>query len=898
MFTKRFSLILLTAWATLQLAHAVIAFPRPIVVTQADGASLTIVIKGDEHGHLAMTTDGYPVWYNDSTGNYEYATLADGELAGSGIVAADADDRSDIDNAYLSTIDGEAIFKANQRSAKVRRAKSNATRALVNTYPTTGEVHALVILVEFSDLKFSTVGDDAKDFYTRMLNEKGFTYTNGANGSARDYYVDNSNGKFQPTFDVVGPITMPNTMKYYGANSGGSDNYTIIAEMIAEACRQAHDNYGVNFAQYDNNGDGQVDNVYVIYAGYGEADTGNTNTIWPHSAYLTDMTSNVLELDDRMVNNYTCCNEINGQRRGQPTGIGLFVHEFSHVLGLPDHYDIYYSSATFTPGYYDVMDEGSYNNNTNTPPLFSAYERGELGWLDYTELSSDSSIVKTLPELGASNKAYRVSVPDNDDEYYVLENRQLTGWDAYLPGHGMLMWHIDYNAKAWIDNEVNITSSHQRVDIVEADNRRTSGSTDGDTFPGASNVTSWEMNAWDGTKLATLDDIREKDGDIEIVLGGMDYKLDAPTITISDVDDTSATISWSSVDLADTYLVEIFREGGWPEEETNSKEYKDITTLTVDSLQPETNYAVIVRAKRGSYISEWAYESFTTTATPYTKKKPGNLVASNVQSTAFDASWDAVEEANQYEVTLTKNTFDSTNTTTISYDFSEQEEGMPKLWEYKGGFFSLTDCYGESAPALRMPRSGGYLTIASMGNMISGVTFWGKGSSTVNGTVRIERYENGEWSDAETFVPIPEAQTLSFTFDPCEKARISFSSLTGVFYVDDVVATCIGMEREVVATQLTSDTSISFDSLKNDAIYGVTVVALTSDGERSSASDELLINMEKVNTGISPVVASPATNAQPSIYDLNGRRIDSPSSLPGNGIYIIKKGEKTEKRGL
>lgn len=884
----------MTAWTAIQLVHAVNAFPRPIAVKQADGSTLTIVIKGNEYGRITTTTDGYPLWYNDETGNFEYATLNDGDIVGSGIVAADADKRSDIDNAFLSTLESSNIINTTVQKAAVNRAKSATTRALINEFPTIGEIHSLVILAEFSDLKFSTVGDDPQKFYTRMLNEEGFTYSNGANGSARDYYVDNSNGKFQPTFDVVGPVTVSNTMRYYGANSGGSDNYTRIAEMITEACTLAHDNYGVDFSKYDLDGDGQVDNVYVVYAGYGESDTGNTNTIWPHAAYLVNNLYSKFELDNKQIDRYTCCNEIDGLRRGQPVGIGLFVHEFTHVLGLADHYDIYSSSTAYTPDSYDLMDSGSYNNDSNTPPLLSAYERNALGWLDLTELTADESVVKTLPELGASNKAYRVSVPGNDNEYYVLENRQQKGWDAYLPGHGMLMWHIDYDYFVWLANTVNTVASHQRVDIVEADNRRTDSSRDGDTFPGASNVTSWEMDAWDGTKLASLDDIKETDGNIELVLGGMDYKLETPTITISNVEYSSATISWNEVPNADKYLFDCFEDYGELEEESNTKTYEGITSVTVDSLQPETNYAVILRAKRGSYVSEWAIANFTTPAIPFAKKKPTDVVVSNVQQNSFDVAWSGINDSKEYEVTLAKQVYDSSKTVTTGYDFSNQEAGMPEQWEYQGVFLSMNGYYGESAPSLRFSRNGGYLTVAYPEKMISGVSFWGRGGSNVDGTIHIECYKDGEWTDAATFQPTSEAQNHSFTFTPCEKVRISIDSNSGVYYIDDVVATCVEMERQIVSTQLTSDTSLSFSNLEGDATYGVTVVAISNDGERSATSDEVVVDMEKGETGIAPVIISNGDNATNAIYDLGGRKLDNSSSLP-SGIYIIKKDGKTEK---
>lgn len=504
--------------ASSQAVLSVPANPRPQKMQQANGFTVTIVVQGDEHGHLTMTTDGYPLFYNDTTGNYEYAVMSDGQLVGSGVVAADADSRSAEVADFLNGLDTDGVKMAMtaKRSDRVRLRRSGRNapqRVRLSDIPSSGEQRSLVILVNFSDCAFTTV-DDPQAFYTRMLNEEGFTYSNGANGSARDYYIASSFGQYYPTFDVAGPVTLSQSYAYYGANdSEGYEYNSRLASMVEEACTLVDDE--VDFSQYDSNNDGVVDNIFFFYAGYGEADSYKKNTIWPHSAYYMDDFGGRLALDGKYINSYACTNEINANNE-QTAGIGTFVHEYGHVLGLPDLYDVNYSSATFTPGYFDLMDGGEYNNNGHTPPLFSAWERGEMGWLDFIELSSaaDTTMLSLL-ELSNSNMAYRVSVDGTDgNEYYVLENRQKKGWDAYLPGHGMLMWHIDYDKTAWKNNTVNTDGEHQRVDLVEADGKQSKYSTGGDTFPGSSDVTQWTMKSWSGDVLLSVDDIKEENDTI------------------------------------------------------------------------------------------------------------------------------------------------------------------------------------------------------------------------------------------------------------------------------------------------------------------------------------------------------------------------------------------------
>ncbi len=453
-------------------AMAVPAYRGGIQFQRPDGTEITLYRSGDE--------------------NFNQLRDADGRL-----MILD-------DNGYAIPADVEAheLLRAASQHRKKYLFSGNA-------FPCEGAPHAIVVLAEYPDTRFSM--DDPLDFYTRQLNEVGYGDYD-ATGSARDFFVDNSNGRFTPTFDVYGPVQMKNAMSYYGRNDAwGNDQHP---EEVVIECLEALDSK-VDFTQYDHDGDGYIDNVFVIYAGYGEADSNMRNTIWPHSADLSDYELGVTyKFDGKILNRYGMTNEIDGSYR-RPDGIGTFVHEFSHVLGLPDLYTTVYNSA-FTPGEYCTLDYGPYNNAGRTPPYYSIFERMSLGWCEPVELTESGDY--TLNTINNSNTGFIVRT-DKDNEFFLFENRQQTGSDKYIPGHGMLVWHIDFNQKVWDDNVVNNTPSHQYVDIVEADNRRTDQTRDADPFPGTKNVTEFNDTklphfvGWSGkTTGVALSDIREADG--------------------------------------------------------------------------------------------------------------------------------------------------------------------------------------------------------------------------------------------------------------------------------------------------------------------------------------------------------------------------------------------------
>ena len=434
---KKIGLIVLLS-AIVGSVWAVPARRGGLVVTQPDGSELTVYQHGDEHFHWLTNKQGE--WLSMDTDGYYRVTEA------------------------LTDEQIEA-----KRQAAPRRAEYQATPLNIAT-------RGLIILVNFKDAAFTTSKAEMDSMltgknYTRNYTYKysGRNYTVESKGSAWKYFYDSSNGQYDPQFDVVGPVTVSQNMAYYGGNIGGGDKNPEA--MIVEACKLVNDS--VDFSLYDNDNDGIADFVYVIYAGYGEADGGAANTIWPHQYFIFQ----TLKLDNTKIYRYACSNEMDNYTKHH-TGIGTFCHEFSHVLGLPDLYETTGYGDHKTMGEWSILDYGPYNNDGNTPPAYSAYERFFMGWLTPRLIIEPENI--TLAELNDSQEALLISSSDqhnligNDPDpttFYLLENRQQTGWDEYLPGHGLMLTKIQYNYKKWFDNTVNNTAKSMGVDLIEADGK-------------------------------------------------------------------------------------------------------------------------------------------------------------------------------------------------------------------------------------------------------------------------------------------------------------------------------------------------------------------------------------------------------------------------------------------
>lgn len=548
-------------------AYAIPAKPSLLTLTLPDGTPLSVCLYGDESFHYYTTPDKYLLLRGED-GYFYYATVKEGELVTSAFQAKEMDKRTDTEKHFLQSLDREELLAGLSRQSAKSMKRMAPRRAMQKaTYPTTGEQKALVILVEYTDKKF-TIENPAEAF-TRLLNEEGYN-ENGATGSARDYFIENSAGQFIPEFDVYGPVTLAHEMEYYGGNNRQGSDYRP-EEMVIEACRLLDD--VIDFREYDRDSDKKIDNVYIFYAGYGEASSGIKETVWPHSWDISDATEEKIILDGVRLDHYACSNELTA-RNAEITGIGTFCHEFSHVLGLPDLYATDYSMA-FTPGSWSLMDQGSYNNDEKTPPYLSVYERYALGWLEPIEIGEGAE--HTLDTI-SKNIGYIIKT-GKETEYFLLENRQRALWDKYIPGHGMLIWHIDYTDYAWEYNIVNNSANHQCVDIEEADGKATEATRKGDPFPGTANVTSFtdettpNMQMWGGTYLnKPITDIEEEEGLIRFkISGGKPIVYEVYALPATDITETSFVANWQPNDKAVSYVIDVYK-----------KEYGDPDSVVVN----------------------------------------------------------------------------------------------------------------------------------------------------------------------------------------------------------------------------------------------------------------------------------------------------------------------------
>ena len=572
---------------------AVPARPFPFVVKQPDGTELTLTLIGDERFHYYVTEDGITV-LQECTGkeiSYFYATVKDGTLTPSNILAHQKGKRSIKERRFIKS-ERDAVAQCIERKKAAMRSSAMTSTTLSDAMlpgssSHIGEKKGLVILVNFADYAMSAM--NPKETFNRVFNEVGYS-DNGHIGSVHDYFYDQSYGQFNLTFDVAGPVTVSREITYYGKNDIvlGRDDIRI-GRLVSEACRLADKE--IDYSAYDWNGDGTVEQVYLIYAGYGEATGGASYTIWPHKFSLTGCQywgdgDGPLYLDGVKIDTYACSCELSGNTGNTLTGIGMACHEFSHCLGLPDLYDVDYSGA-FGMDRWDIMDHGSYsgpNGNGEVPYGYSAYEKACAGWITLTELTEEEECI--LPPLNNDKKAYRINNNGNMNEFFVLENHQSYGWYSYFgkgrAPHGMMVTHVDYSSQAWDKNTVNTYPSHMRVSIVPADKDYgtfdkeakgyylTEEEYSGDLFPGNSNAIRFSSESYEncGGKLfntnidgsynlsMNIDNITEYIGIISFTVG---ERLNVPKNIEAALTGEKLCIQWDEVENAVEYSAEILK---------------------------------------------------------------------------------------------------------------------------------------------------------------------------------------------------------------------------------------------------------------------------------------------------------------------------------------------------
>ncbi len=464
-------------------AHGAIALGRWTTYTQSDGTTLQAKLCGDKNLHYYITRDSVPL-VRAENGDFHYLRASGYKISSTGVIAHEKGLRPASEQGYATSV--EAIRNVNRRLPK-NEMRRNARRQRTDTYKRrkvlsdAGRKRGLVILTEFKDVKFKL---HALDSWTKILNEEGFNgqsiktssdYTVQKNvpGSVHDYFMDQSNGLFDITFDVIGPVSLSKPLYYYGQNSSNpndeiSDDINVC-DMVTEACDAAKGK--VNFADYDWDNDGEVDMVLILYAGKGEHYQGNPDYyIWPHEFALAAYPKypNGYIIDGMRINTYACSPEISYGKN--LSGLGTFCHEFAHCLGFPDFYDTTGSNSYL--GHYDLLDNGDKNGNGWFPCNFTAYEKFNCGWYDPIELTKDTTVTSLEP-LSNGGDAYYIEnkcADENISEFYILENRQKTGWDKQIPAAGLIITHYDIDEDAWAYNTVNTDPFHPHVAIIPANN--------------------------------------------------------------------------------------------------------------------------------------------------------------------------------------------------------------------------------------------------------------------------------------------------------------------------------------------------------------------------------------------------------------------------------------------
>ena len=629
---------------------SVTAIARPVrhavyTLIQPDGSIFYASFHGDEFMRIKTDMQGRAIM-QDEAGWWCYASYQDdGTKVCSGFRVGDVippsvlSESRNIPYQQLSRLAG--VKRSSVKSDDIPLMRRLRTDALQSTKSDDAEVvvkHGIVILAQFANLKFKHSRED----FERLLSSEGYS-RDGAAGSVKDYFDMQFEGKVKFEFSVSDIVTLSRNLDYYGGNVSSTDvseSDRNPEDMIIEACRLVDDE--VDFSLYDDDGDGEVDNVFVFFAGGDEAEGAGDDCIWSHAWYLRDGAGKNVNFDGKIINRYACTAEMtryqtsDGTIKQRLAGIGTFCHEYSHTFGLPDMYDTDYEGSGGESealwGCTSLMDTGNQNNGGFTPPYFNAIEREILGMSEPELIDADG--VYRLEPINESGRCYRINT-DVEGEYYLLECRSDKGWDAHIGGSGLLVYHIDkvdrpagysdsYHmettaALRWnLYNEVNCRPDHQCADLIEAvpgaENIRNV------FFPleGADAVDRMRMAYWSGdVSKMSLTGIRFDGEDIVFnVIGAsaettppdpvsMSYEKfqDAAIVTFecSRIYSGDAYVSWGQTDrLTENVILSPYAEGKY--------------ALVLDGLLPRTSYTVSVLFKMGEVTGKTGTISFMTSS--------------------------------------------------------------------------------------------------------------------------------------------------------------------------------------------------------------------------------------------------------------------------------------------
>ena len=777
---------------------------------------------------------------------WQQRTLTDGTPVTVRLVGDEAYHHWETQDGKIATMlsNGKFVVSNEQAPSKeqvVKLRKAAAARRNINmarkNYGAIQPTKLLVILVNFSDKSMKSTHNKA--FFENLLN--------GSFPSVQDYFKQSSGNNYEPVFDVFGPYTLDRNMAYYGANdSNGDDEHPD--QMVVDACAKAYAD-GCNFSNYDTNGDGKVDNIYVIYAGYGEAAGAPANTIWPHSweIYSKNVTG-TLTYNGKTLGHYACSAELSGKSGSNSDGVGTFAHEFSHVIGLPDYYDTDYGTNSdngVTPGEWTLMDQGSYNGSGQYPPLYSAYDKYFMGWMTPKFLAKDEVKNVTLTTTWNDNYqitggASRVACTNTSTVYYI-ENRQKSGYDQYLPGHGMVVWKVQYNATRWNNNDLNNTAGTLRYTIIPADGKTKNYGDGADPFPGTKN-----KKTWTPATGCAITNITESAGNITFKYNG---GVNKTTCTYEFLTDQCTAPANGSVAINAPLSVVITPNSGYSLADASCWTVEMGGTLltygTDFTYTPATNTfyiasltddIVIMAEAKAIHTVTWSVNGVTTPvnfadgatlvlpSTPSDcsgsggKKFVGWTAQSSVTGTAPS---DLFTEAGTKTVTA--------NTTYYAVYANGSGGGAPETivermsgsspyvaqtgWTASaGGTYTTSGNIGESSPSIKFSSTGHYVQSALVESAITSVSYWYKPQ---NATGSIDFYVS---TDGSTFTEITG-----------EKVSFSSSSTSGTKSI--TLSSGSGYKAiKIVYTKTTSnvavdDISITYGSGASYSDYSLTCSA-------------------------------------------------------------------------
>lgn len=467
---------MLTCWS---IAYAVPAKPGFTEFKQSDGSTISIQTVGDEFYSAFVTFDGLTVERNEN-GDWVYATTEEV----TNIIAHDPVNRNAQEIAFVKERK-EALketAKMDESTRRLIRSVNNSRK--MGEVPNIGTIRVPILLVQYTDIKMK---HSLQDFQSH--------YTSGPN-SAYQYFYDQSNGKFTPQFEVFGIYTLSNNREHYGGhgtyNNGSTTKDKGKGEMVAEAIQLAQNEGKIKWSNYDNNHDSECDVVVVVYAGVGEAQASTTHpeSIWPsqwnlYSASYFGDGPGYQYYDNTYIDAFAVFNEIKGSNDNGTNldGIGTFVHEFSHALGLPDFYETTYNYGYYGMGYWSLMCSGCYNGDGDVPVGYSAYEKNYFGWLTLIEPEPNTQYTLQAMNQGseATDQAIKIVSDLNPNEFYILENRRRQRWDSDIANDGLLISHVTYSKARWQNNTVN-NESVQLMTIAPADNTLSRSNESGDLW--------------------------------------------------------------------------------------------------------------------------------------------------------------------------------------------------------------------------------------------------------------------------------------------------------------------------------------------------------------------------------------------------------------------------------